>query len=138
MYDRLAEQGPVYGYFPEPKKSCQIVTPQFVDEVTRLVFGYLGVQIVNGHRFLGGVIGGCMTADNFVGKKVAMWVDCVEKLSKAATKSPQAPSTALSKSHQCECSYLYLVMHVCAGAFVPLQDAIFKAFYIQHCLKGSD
>eukprot|EP00731_Ephydatia_muelleri_P009434 Em0005g20a len=51
--------------------------------------GYSLVIWVNGHRFLGGVIGDCMTADDFVRKKVVMWVDCVEKLSKAATKSPQ-------------------------------------------------
>ena len=70
-YDQLAEQGPVYGYFPGPKKSCLIVTPQFEDEA-RLVFGDLGVQIVNGHHFLGGVIGDCTTVDNFVRKKVAM------------------------------------------------------------------
>ena len=70
-----------------------------------------------------------MTVDNFVRKKVAMWVDCVEKLSKAATKSPQAAYTALSKSLQCEWSYLQRVMHNCGDAFVPLQDAIFKAFY---------
>ena len=62
-YDQLAEQGPAYGYFPEPKKSCLIVTPQFEDKA-KLVFGDLGVQIVNEHRFLGGVIGDCMTADN--------------------------------------------------------------------------
>ena len=127
-YDQLAGQGPAYGYFPEPKKSCLIVAPQFEDEA-RIFFGDLGVQIVNGHRFLGGAIGDCMTADDFVRKKVAMWVDCVEKLSKAATKSPQAAYTALSKSHQCEWSYLQRVMLNCGGAFVPLQDAILKAFY---------
>ena len=70
-----------------------------------------------------------MTADNFVRKNAAMWVGWVEKLSKAATKSPQAAYTALSKSLQCEWSYLQRVMHICAGAFVPLQDAILKAFY---------
>eukprot|EP00731_Ephydatia_muelleri_P019517 Em0012g342a len=58
-----------------------------------------------------------------------MWIDCVEKLSKAATKSPQAAYTALSKSLQCEWSYLQRVMLNCGDAFVPLQDAIFKALY---------
>ena len=128
-YDQLAEQGPAYGYFPaEPKKCFLIVTPQFEDEA-RIVFGDLGVQILNGHRFRGSVIGDCMIADDFVRKKVAMWVDCVVKLSKAATKSPQAAYTALSKSLQFEWSYLQRVMHNCGGAFVPLQDAILKAFY---------
>ena len=134
MYDRLAEQGRAYRYFPEPKESCQIVTPQFVNEATRLVFGDLGVQIVNGHRFLGGVIGDCTTVDNFVGKKVAMWVECVEKLSKAATKSPQAPSTALSKSHQCEWSYLHLVMHVCGDVLSHCKMQFLK-LSTQHCSK---
>ena len=124
----MAEQGPAYEYFPEPKKCCLIVTTQFEDE-TRLVFGDLGVQTVNGHRFIGGVIGGYMIAGNFVRKKlkVAMWVDCVEKPIKAAIKSPQAAYTALSKSLQCEWSciiYLQRVMHNCGSAIVPLQDAI--------------
>ena len=70
-----------------------------------------------------------MTADDFVRKKVAMWVDCVEKVFKAATKSPQAAYNALSKSLQCEWLYLQQVMHNCGGAFVPLQVAILKAFY---------
>ena len=61
-----------------------------------------------------------MTADNFVRKKVAIWVDCVEKLSKAATKSPQATYTALSKSLRVNGSYLQRVMHNCGDAFVPL------------------
>ena len=60
-----------------PKKSCLIVTSQFEDEA-RLDFGDLGVQIVNGHHFLGGVIGDCTIVDNFVRKKVAMSIDCVE------------------------------------------------------------
>ena len=38
----------------------------------RLVFGDLGVHIVNGHRLLGGVMGDCMTVDNFVKKKAAI------------------------------------------------------------------
>ena len=76
-----------------------------------------------------------MTVDNFVRKKVAMWVDCVEKLSKAANKSPQAAYTALSKSLQCEWSYLQRVMHNCGDAFVPLQDARFLKLFTQHGSK---
>ena len=81
-----------------------------------------------------------MRVDNFVGKKVPMWVDCVEKLSQAATKSPQAAYTAFSKSLQCEWSYLQRVMHICGDAYVPLQDAIFKAFYpaLFEDLAGAD
>ena len=36
------------------------------------MFGDLGVQIVNGHRFLEGVMGDCMTVDNYVKKKAAI------------------------------------------------------------------
>ena len=55
--------------FTSPKKSCLIVTPQFEDEA-RLVFGDLGVQLVNGHHLLGDVIGDCMAADIFMRKKL--------------------------------------------------------------------
>ena len=65
-------------------------------------------------------------SNNFVRKKVAMWVDCVEKLSKAATK-PQAAYTALSKSLQCEWSYLQRVMHNWR-CFCPTTRCDFKSF----------
>ena len=59
-----------------------------------------------------------------------MGIDCVEKLSKAASyQVTQIAYTALSKFLQCEWSYLQRVMHKCGDAFVPLQDAIIKAFY---------
>ena len=50
-----------------------------------------------------------MTADNFVREEVAMWVDCVEKLTKAATKSLLSPNPFM----QCEWTYLQQVMHNC-------------------------
>ena len=77
------------------------------------------MQIVNGHRFLGGVIGDCMTVDNFVGK-VAVWVGCVEKISKAATKSPQAAYTApFSVNNESYISVEMLLSH-CKMQFLKL------------------
>ena len=58
----------------------------------------------------------------------------VEKLSKAATNSPQAASTALSKSLQCEWSYLQRVIYNCGGALSHCKMQFLK-LSTQHCSK---
>ena len=54
--DHLLELGPSYGYFPEPRKSYLVVAPNFT-HLASDVFAGLGISIVSGHSFLGGVIG---------------------------------------------------------------------------------
>ena len=68
-----------------------------------------------------------MTVDNFVRKKVAMWVDCVKTLSKAPTKSPKllillSPNPFSVKGHTCSesCTIVEVLLSHCK---------IFKAFY---------
>ncbi len=52
----LLEEGPNYGYYPEPKKSFLVVSENLLSEAHKLFDG-LGVSIVTSHRLLGGVIG---------------------------------------------------------------------------------
>lgn len=100
-FDVLMREGPKWGYFPEPSKSVLVVKPNQETEAKTL-FSDLKVSIVTSHRFLGGVIGTKDAKINFVKEKVAMWVDCIKKLSNAAVKSPQAAYTSFTKSLQAE------------------------------------
>ena len=53
----LIAEGPKYGYHPEPDKSYLIVHPDWVEEANKL-FCEFKVNVVTGHRFLGGFVGG--------------------------------------------------------------------------------
>ena len=55
-FDLLLHHGPLYGYFPNPSKCCVVVDLSCFDHAVQL-FSSLGVQIVLGHRFLGGYLG---------------------------------------------------------------------------------
>ena len=49
--DRLLEQGPSYGYFPEPCKSYLVVAPN-ITHLASDTFAGLGILIFSGHSFL--------------------------------------------------------------------------------------
>ena len=53
----LIAEGPKYGYHPEPDKSYLIVHPDWVEEANKL-FCEFKVNVVIGHHFLGGFVGG--------------------------------------------------------------------------------
>ena len=56
--DLLIERGPTYGYFPEPSKSVVVVASKYVEIAkSTCAFQNVGVKVVTGHRFLGGVVG---------------------------------------------------------------------------------
>jgi hypothetical protein len=52
----LMKEGPRYGYYNELSKMVLIVAPQFAEEA-KLTFREYGIQILTGHRLLGGFIG---------------------------------------------------------------------------------
>ena len=53
-FQKLCELGPDYGYHPKPKNTVLIVRATEETEAKAL-FGELGVQVVHGHHFLGGI-----------------------------------------------------------------------------------
>ena len=52
----LTENGPKYGYYPEPSKNCLVVHPNLVEKAHQL-FDRFGIRIVEGRRHLGGFFG---------------------------------------------------------------------------------
>uniref|UniRef100_A0A146KS76 Uncharacterized protein n=1 Tax=Lygus hesperus TaxID=30085 RepID=A0A146KS76_LYGHE len=124
---RLQEEGPKWGYYPEPAKSYLIVKPG-LEERAAEVFQDLNIQIVQSHRYLGGTIGPLSAQEEFVSGKVAEWVECVEKLAKAASTSPQAAYTAYVKSLQREWGYVQRVIGECQDQYEPLKKTIKETF----------
>jgi len=62
--------GPAFGYYPEPTKSFIVVNECWRND-TDALFGDLGVQVVTGHRFLGGFIGSQWEREEYVESKCA-------------------------------------------------------------------
>ena len=54
-FSQLCSRGPDFGYFPEPFKMFLLVSEKHRSAAQQL-FGDMGVQIVPGHRFLGGYL----------------------------------------------------------------------------------
>ena len=97
--------GPDYGYHPEPKKAVLIVRATEEAEAKAL-FGELGVQVVRGHRFMGGFIGEEEDLQAFVVEKVKTWTSGVGVLADTAEFYPQTAFAVLSKSLQFQWSRL--------------------------------
>jgi len=55
-FKMISQEGPKFGYFPEPSKCYLVVAPEFVEEAAKVFEGY-AVNIVTGHKLLGGFIG---------------------------------------------------------------------------------
>ena len=70
--------GPKFGYYPEPDKSYLIVHPDFVDKAEEM-FKQLGIRVVTCRRFLGGFIGGKEDVDQWFKEKIECWVGSVKK-----------------------------------------------------------
>ena len=86
---------------------------------------YLGVRVVRGHHFLGGLIGDLEAINQFVQGKVKEFITI---LSEAAQSYPQAAFVALSKSLQFEWSHLQRLIPNITNAFIPVWNAINASF----------
>ena len=69
----LIEEGPAFGYLPEPSKSFLIVDKQYAEEAHH-IFDKYSITIVEGKRFLGGFIGDGNEKDIYLKKKELDWV----------------------------------------------------------------
>ena len=56
--------GPKFGYYPEPDKSYLVVEPAFIEEAKQLFPPYRSrVVVVEVHRVLGGFVGSKLAGD---------------------------------------------------------------------------
>lgn len=103
--DALLEDGPKYGYYPEPRKSIAIVKDWRQLERAKQEFQGLGLEFVEASRFLGGFLGKEEVVRQLLEEKVTKWVEAVEDLSEAAVVYPRDAYVCFLKSLQCEWGY---------------------------------
>ena len=126
-FDHLLSQGPRFGYYPEPHKSCLVVKESMIPLAQQL-FGDLGIKITTSNRLLGGVIGDLSGCNAFVSDKVQGWIALIHTLSDIAVTQPQAAYSAYTKSLQNEWTFLQRVTPDCQSLFLDLESAISKSF----------
>ena len=85
------------------------------------IFGDLGIQVVTGHRFLGGFIGNHSERNEYVRSKVRRWVGHLDLLSEAALTQPQLAYAALSMSLQHEWTFCCMLFRSVASYFRKLK-----------------
>uniref|UniRef100_A0A8D8LKG0 Reverse transcriptase domain-containing protein n=1 Tax=Cacopsylla melanoneura TaxID=428564 RepID=A0A8D8LKG0_9HEMI len=122
-FDLLIEEGPKWGYYPEPSKSILIIKEGMEREAENIFEG-TNIKIVHSHPFLGGMIGPDSAKDKYVEEKVKFWVEAVKKFSIAAEKSPQAALAAFTKSLQFEWAFLQRVVDADTEKYLSLKNTI--------------
>ena len=112
----LIEEGPAFGYFPEPFKSFLVVGKQYAGEAHH-IFDKYSITIVEGKRFLGGFIGDGNVNDIYLKKKELDRVDKIEKLSFLAKTEPQCALSGLTKTLQADWNFPIVFWEVLVSFF---------------------
>ena len=123
----LIEEGPAFGYFPEPSKSFLIVDKQYAEEAHH-IFDKYSITVVEGKRFLGGFIGDGNEKDIYLKKKELEWVDKFGKFSFVAKTDPQCALSGLTKSLQAEWNFSHRVLGGSSQLFQPLENLLTEKF----------
>ena len=135
----LVENGPRYGYFPEPEKSHYICKGE--DEaVARAAFAEFGLTInyTRGHRYLGSYLGCGTLKRDYIEAKVSRWCAGVSTLAKLAVKYPQSAFAGYSFCLENEWLYVMRCTPDIAPYFGPLEQVIREEFIPALLDVGSD
>ena len=135
-FRRLEVLGPAYGYLPEETKSILVVREDLT-EVAKAAMVTAGakVEVVNGHRYLGGYVGDAELEREWIRDKVVEWCEAVKAIGVAAQFVPQSAYAAMQRSLQQEWQFVLRVVPDIAELFTPLETALHDDFFAK--LVGS-
>ena len=95
-WDALVQQGPLYGYFPNARKTWLVVKPEQLKDA-EVVFVNTGVQsTAEGRLCLGAPLGQPSFVEGRVDDMVKPWVQEIERLAVFSECHPQAAYSALT------------------------------------------
>ena len=125
-WDVLNSLGPVFGYFPNPKK-CWIVSKPDKEASVKEVFKDTAVNVtVEGQKHLGAVIGSQEYLEEYVTEKVTNWVSEITKLAEFAISQPQACYAAYTFGLKHRWTYFLRTLPDIQELLEPLENAISK------------
>ena len=128
----LIENGPKYGYYPEPSKSVLVVGEEFRSRAEEIFQG-TGIKVVFSQRLLGGVIGDEKGKKDYIDSQVKEDLMCLTDI---ASTQPQAALIAFTKSIQTKWAYVQRVISDCQSMFSELEKLICEQFLLT--ILGSD
>ena len=139
-FGMLMKIGPIYGYYPKPKK-CILISKSDRLERAQKVFSDTGLSIqidgskdtgieivTSGARHLGAAVGTIEFQRDYVQKKVDAWIESVRTLSEIAETEPHAAYSAYTHCLQSNWTFLCRTMPGKAEWFQPLEDTIRQVF----------
>ena len=88
----------------------------------------MGIQVVTGHRYLGGFIGDREAEKRWLDDKITGWAESVKTLAGISRKHPQSAYSVLQESLQQEWAFVQQVTPVICDAFVPVEKALRETF----------
>ena len=127
-WDVLQSSGPLFGYYPNPRKTCLIVKSEHLRNAEAQFQG-TGMQITTqGQRHLGAPLGSKSFVEKFVHAKVSVWVSEIKSLSEIASSQPQAAYAALTHGLMSRWTHLMRTVPGIDNLFQPLEDEIRHRF----------
>ena len=89
FFENLSNQGPRFGYHVNAPK-CQLIVKPLTQQKAESIFAGTNVQILNGARVLGSVIGSDEDMQKFLKNKTNDYTKLIQKLSNFGKSSSQA------------------------------------------------
>ena len=127
-FDYINAIGPKDGYNPKASKTYLIVKTMTMKEKAEEMFKDTGVNIVLGHRYLGGFIGNVESKEIYVQEKVTKWVEDVTEIAEIAKDEPQVALSAFNIGLSQRWTFIQRTVKDISALFHPLEDAIRHKF----------
>ena len=105
LFDKLTQLGPNYGYLVNPPNGQLIIKPGGERQAST-VFAGTNVEITQGARVLGSVIGSTEASTNFLKDVEIKYTKCLDRLCQFALTSPMNAYACLTKGVQQKLSFL--------------------------------
>jgi hypothetical protein len=126
-WDSLVLRGPSYGYYVNASKTMLVVKHPLRDKASS-IFDRTGIQLADGARDLGGVIGASGFVQFYVKEKVSSFCKEMEILSTIAGSSPQAAHSAYVHGLRHRWQFLQRTVPDMEAMFKPLEKVIRDKF----------
>ena len=117
--------GPLYGYYPNAKKTWLVVKPQHLEQAHQ-VFADINVNITaEGRPYLGAAIGTTSCIADYVAKKVNLWI---EELTLLAAISRSQPHSAYSTFTHGKWLFIARTIPDVSSYYEPLEVCVHQVF----------